>query len=354
MLYKHVLRPLWFRISQRDPETAHNATLALLALLSHAPGLSAWLSYRRIKQANGGERQCFGLHFPHVLGLAAGMDKEGMAIPAWAAMGFGFVEIGTVTWHAQPGNPRPRLFRLPEQEALINRMGFNNSGAPTMARHLDQLPWTPIPIGISLGKSRVTAIEHAVNDYCASMRILFNHANYFAINVSSPNTPGLRGLQDRGQLASLLQQLQHENTAQAAARQMQPRPLLVKIAPDLSEQAILEVLEVCFDQRIAGIIAVNTTLDRSGLAGAPADLLAQSGGLSGRPLAERARQVVAFIQRHSAGRLPIIGVGGIFSPDDALRMLDAGASLLQVYSGLVYEGPALVRQINRLTDLHSR
>jgi dihydroorotate dehydrogenase len=228
-------------------------------------------------------------------------------------------------------------------------MGFNNSGAPAMARRLARQPWIPLPIGISLGKSKITPIEESAADYCASLRLLYPFAGYFAVNVSSPNTPGLRALQDRAQLATLLERLQIENAVQAAHLHMRPRPLLVKIAPDLSEQAILDVLQVCADHQVAGIIAANTTLERTGLAGAPADLVAQAGGLSGHPLSSRSRQIVAFISRETGGRLPIIGVGGIFTADDALRMLDAGASLLQVYTGLVYEGPGLVGRIKRAT-----
>ncbi len=350
-MYKHFLRPLLFRLPGTDAEQAHEGTLSLLKLFSRAPGLPAWLAYRRrMMQEIGGECRVFGIHFASRLGLAAGMDKEAAALAAWAAMGFGFVEVGTVTWHAQAGNPRPRLFRLPKNQALINRMGFNNSGAAAMAERLRRQPWIPLPIGISLGKSRITPLEAAVDDYCASLRLLYPYAGYFAVNVSSPNTPGLRALQDRAQLDTLLAQLQAENAAQAGALHLRPRPLLVKIAPDLSEPAILDVLQVCADRQVAGIIAVNTTLERTGLSDAPAALVEQAGGLSGRPLTSRARQIVAFISRETGGRLPIIGVGGIFNADDALRMLDAGASLLQVYSGLVYEGPGMVGRINRATS----
>ncbi len=349
-MYKYILRPLLFRLPGIDAERAHEGTLALLKLFSRTPGLPAWLAYRhRMVQELGGECRVFGLHFASRLGLAAGMDKEAAALAAWAAMGFGFVEVGTVTWHAQAGNPRPRLFRLPDHAALINRMGFNNSGAAAMAERLARQPWIPLPVGISLGKSRITPLEAAIDDYCASLRLLYPYAGYFAVNVSSPNTPGLRALQDRAQLDALLERLQAENAAQAEVRQLRPRPLLIKIAPDLSEPAILDVLQVCADRRVAGIIAINTTLDRAGLAGAPAALIAQAGGLSGRPLRRRARQIVSFISRETGGQLPIIGVGGIGSADDALRMLDAGASLLQLYTGLVYAGPGLVGRINRVT-----
>lgn len=291
------------------------------------------------------ERTLFGVRFPNPLGLAAGMDKNGVALPAWAAMGFGFVEAGTVTWRAQPGNPRPRIFRLPEYAALINRMGFNNAGAVALAARLQEIGTPPLPVGISLGKSRVAPIETATEDYCASFRALYDHGSYFALNISSPNTPGLRTLQDRAQLSELLSALQTINRRISHARQHIPKPLLVKIAPDLSDTAISELLEVCAEHAVSGIIATNTTISRSGVTDHPR--AGEAGGLSGRPLTVRALQVVQFIRREAGPDLPIIGVGGIFGPDDALRMRYAGADLLQIYTGLVYEGPGIVRQIVR-------
>jgi dihydroorotate dehydrogenase len=346
MLYKRFLRPLLFSLSQHDPELAHERTLALLAALSNAPWLTALLRQAWAVQDPALERTLFGLRFPNPLGLAAGMDKDGIAIPSWAALGLGFVEVGTVTLQAQPGNPRPRLFRLMRDQALINRMGFNNHGAAALASRLSRLPPQPIPIGVSLGKSRVAPVEAAINDYCASFRILYTYGDYFAINVSSPNTPGLRTLQDRAQLDELLAALQREN--QHLSRGAQTKPLLVKIAPDLSDHAIGEVLEVCAIHKISGIIATNTTLSRERLCHTPPARASEAGGLSGKPLAAEACRIVRFISRETGGRLPIIGVGGILGPGDALNMLDAGASLLQVYTGLVYEGPAMVRNINRV------
>lgn len=342
MLYKQLIRPILFQLRHGDAEHAHERTLALLATFSRLTPLVRLA--RRLWPINDPRlaRTLFGVRFPNPIGLAAGMDKDGVALPAWAALGFGFVEVGTVTWYAQPGNPRPRLFRIPSHETLINRMGFNNSGASALAGRLHDLLWQPIPLGISLGKSRITDIEHAVQDYRASFRTLVDYASYIAVNVSSPNTPGLRALQDRAHLSALLDGLQEENQLQRHTC-----PLLVKIAPDLSEPAIAELLEVCADNRVSGVIATNTTLSREGLGGASPRLVSEAGGLSGRPLAERARQVVRFISRETKGRLPIIGVGGIAGPDDALRMLDAGADLIQIYTGLVYEGPGLIRRINR-------
>jgi dihydroorotate dehydrogenase len=287
----------------------------------------------------------FGVRFPNPVGLAAGMDKDGRALPAWAALGFGFVEVGTVTRHPQPGNPRPRLFRLRSSEAIINRMGFNNAGAQTLAARLERLGPLSVPLGISLGKSKITPVEEAVEDYCASLRALYRHGDYFAVNISSPNTPGLRSLQDRTALTELLGEL--NSTAAELSRGGAAKPILVKIAPDLTDSAIGELLEVCAEHDVSGLIATNTTLGRSGLAEADAGLADEAGGLSGRPLATRARDVVQFVSKETDGKLPIIGVGGIFSADDARRMVDAGASLVQVYTGFIYEGPGLVRRITK-------
>lgn len=284
-------------------------------------------------------REVFGVRFPGPVGLAAGMDKNGVALPAWPAFGFGFVEVGTVTAQPQPGNPRPRLYRLPASEAVINRMGFNNLGAAALASRLRDLGPLPVPLGVSIGKSKATPVSEAVADYRSSLRLLFPYADYFAVNVSSPNTPGLRGLQDRAALDELLGELRGE----------QPVPLLVKVAPDLTDSALAELLEVCEAHKVAGVIATNTTIGRSGLAPADSGLGAETGGLSGRPLTARALEVIRFVAKETGGRLPIIGVGGIHSADDALRMLDAGASLVQLYTGFIYQGPGLARAINRAT-----
>jgi len=344
VLYERVARPALFRLSGGDAEAAHEWTLRRLQALSRNPWALAAL---RRRFALTEPREVFGVRFPNPVGLAAGMDKDGAALPAWPALGFGFVEVGTVTWHPQPGNERPRVFRLRSSEAVINRMGFNNAGAKPMAQRLAALRPAgsplPVPLGISLGKSKVTPLEEAVADYLASFRTLYPYGDYFAINVSSPNTPGLRSLQDRAHLEDLLGALRAE--AARLAGSDTPRPILVKIGPDLTDAAIAGALQACLDHGVAGVIATNTMLGRTGLA--PRDIVRgeQAGGLSGRPLTARAREVVSFVDRETGGRLPIIGVGGILDPDDALRLVDAGASLVQLYTGLIYRGPGLVRQI---------
>jgi dihydroorotate dehydrogenase len=272
------------------------------------------------------------------------MDKNGIALRAWPAIGFGFVEVGTVTAHPQPGNEKPRLFRLVEHEAVINRMGFNNLGSEALAARLAAYGDLGYPLGISIGKSKVTPLEEAVEDYVTSLRRLYRYGDYFAVNVSSPNTPGLRSLQDAGHLRELLTAL-HAEAASLTVAGLAPKPILVKIAPDLTTSAIDELLQVCTGTGVAGIIATNTTIDRAGVSGHP--LADETGGLSGRPLAEMSAKVVAHIHAETGGALPVIGVGGIVEPSDAARLFDAGASLVQVYTGLIYRGPGLIRQINR-------
>jgi dihydroorotate dehydrogenase len=336
MLYERTMRPALFRVGGGDPEAAHEWTLRRLAALARRPAAVALL---RRRYAVPAPVSAFGLTFPNPVGLAAGMDKDGAGLPAWPALGFGFVEVGTVTWHPQPGNPRPRLFRLPASGAIINRMGFNNAGAEALADRLSDLDRLPVPLGVSLGKSKVTELADAVEDYARSYLALRHHADYFAVNVSSPNTPGLRRLQDPGYLDALLDAL------------VGVTPVLVKIAPDLTDQAIGEALQVCVDRGAAGVIATNTTLHRDGLAPADAARAAEPGGLSGRPLTARAVEVVGFVHKQAGDALPVIGVGGIMTPDDATRMRDAGARLVQLYTGFVYHGPALVRAVaRRLAD----
>jgi dihydroorotate dehydrogenase len=344
MLYRGLIRPVLFRLFRNDPEQIHELTVDLLHRLGGMPGFNQLARRLASVRDPALERELWGIRFPNPVGLAAGFDKEGRAVSALASLGFGFLEIGTVTWRPQPGNPRPRLVRLPRSEAIINRMGFNNSGAQALQQRLQAMPRPAVPIGISLGKSKLTPEQDAAQDYCSSLRVLYPFLDYYAVNISSPNTPGLRNLQARERLDELLACLQR--TALELAGTGVAKPLLVKIAPDLSREAVVELLGVCVQRQVAGIIATNTTLARDGVAAGEQSLAQQAGGLSGRPLTERSREMVAFIHRETGGSLPIVGVGGILTPDDALRMFDAGASLIQLYTGLVYQGIGLVKGIN--------
>jgi dihydroorotate dehydrogenase len=343
VFYTRVVRPVLFRVGSGDPEVVHERTVSTLARLSTVPAALAPL--RLLYPPVSAPRTAFGLRFANPVGLAAGMDKNGVAVRGWAALGFGHIEVGTVTWHPQPGNPRPRLYRLPASHALINRMGFNNAGAEALAARLRALGRSPVPLGISIGKSKITPVADAVEDYRDSLRALHPYGDYFAVNVSSPNTPGLRGLQDRALLDELVTELRSVSVELAGSGAA--KPILVKIAPDLTEQAIAEVLDVCVARGVAGVIATNTTLARTGLAPADAATGDESGGLSGSPLTARAHEVVSFVHKETSGDLPVVGVGGIGTAQDALRLLDAGAALVQLYTGFIYAGPGLVRQIGR-------
>lgn len=330
LAYRRVIRPILFRF---DAERVHHFAMAMLRGLG--PAMQA---ARRAFPREGGGCNVFGLHFPNRVGLAAGFDKDALALPAWEGLGFGFAEIGTVTARAQPGNPRPRLFRVPELRGVINRMGFNNDGADVIATRLEKLRATPrwprFPVGINLGKSKVTPLEEAPADYLHSFQRLRELGDYFVLNVSSPNTPGLRSLQDRAALDALFATIQSANTTH--------KPLLVKIAPDLAWDAIDDVLSLVASHGLAGIIATNTTIDH----GTVPEHRRETGGLSGAPLRDRATEVI----RHIAARVkvPVIGVGGIFSADDAREKFDAGAALVQLYTGFIYEGPSLVGAIARM------
>lgn len=350
MIYRSLIRPSLFALTRKDPEQAHDLAIGLLR---RAGGFNAFRALARGMMAVRDprlERELFGLRFPNPVGLAGGFDKDAVAVPALAALGFGFLEVGTVTLRPQPGNPRPRMFRLPESRAIINRMGFNNAGAEAMATQLQRVWPAAVPLGVSLGKHKSTPEAQAAQDYCQALRLVHPHLDYFAVNVSSPNTPGLRNLQGRKVLDDLLLQLQRTATELAGAAA--PKPLLVKIAPDLGREQVSELLEVCLARGVAGIIATNTSTSRDGVKGADQRLADEVGGLSGHPLTARSRQMVAFIHHETGGRLPIIGVGGIQSADDALRMLDAGASLIQLYTGLIYRGMGLVKEINRALLRH--
>ncbi|MFZ4683619.1 MAG: quinone-dependent dihydroorotate dehydrogenase, partial [Terrimicrobiaceae bacterium] len=310
-------------------EQAHHLALALL---EHTP--PALLRTFLAAGAASAPRTIFGVTFPNPVGLAAGMDKNALALPAWEALGFGFIEIGTITAHPQPGNPAPRLFRYPRQNALINRMGFNNDGAEAVTERLHRLKnsgrWPKIPVGVNLGKSKITDLADAPADYLSSFKRLLPFGDYFVINVSSPNTPGLRSLQDRGALTSIVRTLRDADGT---------KPLLVKIAPDLEESAAREIAELAAAENLSGLIATNTTLDHSAVA-AEGD---QQGGLSGAPLREKSTAMLKLIAGHTS--LPIIASGGVMDAASAKEKFDAGATLIQIYTGFVYRGPQIIREI---------
>lgn len=339
-MYKQLLKPLFFLL---DPEKAHHLTMALFKTLLAIPLLGALV--RRFYRCEDPslERELFGLTFPNPVGLAAGFDKDGKYIRAMAALGFGFLELGTVTPRPQGGNPKPRLFRLPPDEGLINRMGFNNEGVEALVERLKRKRPRGVIIGGNIGKNKTTPNEKAVDDYVYCFEKLFPYVDYFVVNVSSPNTPNLRALQDKEPLTALLSTLQKLNREKAV-----PKPLLLKIAPDLTDSQLDDILEIAETTRLDGIIATNTTISREGLTTASEKIEEiGAGGLSGRPLRERATEVIRYLHEKSKGRLPIIGVGGIASPADAREKLAAGASLVQVYSGMVYAGPGLIKGIKK-------
>jgi dihydroorotate dehydrogenase len=329
-----LLKPWLFR---QDPETAHDQVLRALAWLARRGPLLEVVQRLFSVQDQRLEVEAFGLRFPNPVGLAAGLDKNALALRAWPALGFGFVEIGSVTALAQPGNPKPRLFRLPQEEALVNQMGFNNDGAEALARRLEA--WQeaygklPVPLGINLGKSKATPLEEAAQDYLRTLALLLPYGDYFVVNVSSPNTPGLRELQEKERLKELLGAL----TGFLQGR----KPLLLKIAPDLTWPQIDEVLELAEQFGLSGLIATNTTTRRDGLK-AP---FPEEGGLSGRPLAGRSLEVLRYLAKGLGGRLPIVSVGGIFTPEDVWERLEQGATLVQVYTALVYRGPSLPKRL---------
>jgi len=347
-IYRLGIRPLLFSGLKADPEWVQQQVMQLCAQMERQadrPTLH-WVQQQIHRSCSFSDPQLsqklWGLTFSNPVGLAAGFDKDGVAASVWSSFGFGFAELGTVTYHAQPGNPQPRLFRLPLDQAAINRMGFNNQGAAQMAAVLRQSRQRRIPIGINLGKSKLTPLDQAVADYLGSFKLLKDLGDYFVVNVSSPNTPGLRSLQATEQLGPILEALQQENQAK--------KPLLVKISPDLDWEAIASLIELAQVHQISGIIATNTTIHRHNLkteivqaTGSP--VMQEAGGLSGAPLRQHSTEVIRFIWQQTQGKLPIIGVGGIFTAEDAWEKITAGASLVQVYTGWVYEGPWMVRRI---------
>lgn len=286
------------------------------------------------------ERELFGLKFPNPVGLAAGFDKQASFYKEFSALGFGFIEVGTITPKPQEGNPKPRMFRLTADEGLINRMGFNNGGLEMARRQLEGRDRSFI-IGGNIGKNKVTPNENATEDYLKCFHALYDLVDYFVVNVSSPNTPGLRELQDREPLTKLLATLKSEN-----AKLDSPKPILLKIAPDLTNEQLDDIVAIVADTKIDGVIATNTTISREGLK-SPESLKNEAGGVSGKPVRERSTEVIRYLHEKSSGSFPIIGVGGIHSAEDALEKLDAGASLVQIYTGFIYEGPALIKSINK-------
>ncbi|RAL20209.1 dihydroorotate dehydrogenase (quinone) [Lujinxingia litoralis] len=324
-----------------DAEQAHYLVMgAWSRLMRPAPIRELAQRALRVDDPRLGQK-LWGVHFANPVGLAAGFDKDARWVNALGALGFGHVEVGTVTALAQAGNPRPRLFRLTEDEALLNRMGFNNGGSQAVARRLEELRVEPV-LGINIGKSKVTPLDRAREDYATTLRELHRFADYLVVNVSSPNTPGLRSLQEKAPLRELLGSLQALNASLSEGTRR--TPLLVKMAPDLGEGAIDDVLEVVAEVGIDGVVATNTTISRQGLRAPGVEELG-AGGVSGRPLARRSREVIGYIYRRTRGEVPIVGVGGIFDAEDALEALEAGASLVQVWTGFVYEGPLMVRRM---------
>ena len=292
----------------------------------------------------------FSLDFPNPLGIAAGMDKNGAAIPAWQSLGYGFSEIGGITLHNQSGNPKPRMFRASAEKALVNRMGFNNIGAHALHNRLkdwkDRGLWPDSPVGINLGKSKITKLEEAPNDYSGSLEILWNHADFFVINVSSPNTLGLRELQQSEHLDSILSKCQKTNKVQSKKEGKDMRPILVKIAPELDDNYLEEIIKLIEKHKISGIVATNTTIQRPETENKKCKkVYSEEGGLSGLPLKNRSTEMIRKIYKMTNGKVPIIGVGGIFTADDAWEKITAGASLIQLYTGLVFEGPGIARNI---------
>jgi len=340
MLYKIFIRPVLFLLS---PEAAHHVTTTLLKFLCSIPVVKD--IFENIFQYHDQqlERSVFGLNFRNPVGLAAGFDKEAQFIDEFAKLGFGFIEIGTITPKGQPGNPKPRLFRLKQDEALINRMGFNNEGVAGAVEQLKKRN-SKVIVGGNIGKNKITPNNEAARDYELCFEALFDHVDYFAVNVSSPNTPNLRELQEKEPLKELLFRLKLRNS-----KKNNPKPILLKIAPDLTDEQLDDIIEIVSEVQLDGVIATNTTISRDGLLTDP-DTLNQvgNGGLSGKPVKERSTEVIRYLKNNAQRPFPIVGVGGINSPEDAIEKLEAGASLIQLYTGFIYQGPALIKKINKL------
>lgn len=333
-MYKSIIRPILF---QFDPEKIHHFTFSLLKGIHKIPFISSILKSMYCVKDSRLEREVFGLKFKNPVGLAAGFDKDAKLYKELSNLGFGFIEIGTVTPKAQPGNDLPRLFRLKEDQAIINRMGFNNEGVEETVNRLKSNK--NVLIGGNIGKNKLTPNENAISDYEICFDALFDVVDYFVVNVSSPNTPNLRELQDKEPLTQLLQTLQNKNLSKPKAK-----PILLKIAPDLTNEQLLDIIEIVNQTKIAGVIATNTTVERQNLS---SENQVELGGLSGKPLRKRSTEVIKFLAENSNKSFPIIGVGGIHSPEDAIEKLEAGAALVQIYTGFIYEGPGLIKRINK-------
>jgi len=339
-MYKSFIRPLLFLM---DPERVHYLSFWLIKVSSRL-GLSFLYRKQFVLEDKQLEREVFGLTFKNPVGLAAGFDKNAVLYNELSDFGFGFIEIGTLTPKPQPGNPKKRLFRLQADKAIINRMGFNNKGVSEAVSHLKKKH--RVLIGGNIGKNKTTPNKEAINDYLTCFEALFDHVDYFVVNVSSPNTPGLRALQEKGPLTALLKALKNQNTKEATTRKLREKPILLKIAPDLTDDQLLDIIEIVRYTAIDGVIATNTTVARENLK-SDCILVEETGGLSGQPLKKRSTEVIRFLSENSNQSFPIIGVGGIHSAEDALEKLQAGASLVQLWTGFVYEGPALVKKINK-------
>ena len=333
-MYKLLIRPILFCF---DPEKVHYFTFSLIRIVSKIPGFTAIFRSLYVVNDKRLETEVFGLTFKNPVGLAAGFDKDATLYKELSNFGFGFIEIGTLTPKGQEGNPKKRLFRLKEDNAIINRMGFNNGGVKEAVERLKQNKG--ILIGGNIGKNKVTPNEEAVKDYEICFEALFPYVDYFVVNVSSPNTPNLRELQDKKPLTDLLQTLQNQNNAKP-----KQKPILLKIAPDLTDEQLLDIIDIVNETKIAGVIATNTTISREGI---QSENKSEMGGLSGKPLTKRSTEVIRFLSEKSNKSFPIIGVGGIHTAEDAIEKLNAGASLVQLYTGFIYEGPALVKAINK-------
>lgn len=332
-MYKTLIRPILFKF---DPEAVHHFSFKSIKFFNDIGLLSLFKSAYEINDKRL-EREVFGLKFKNPVGLAAGFDKDAKLFKELSNLGFGFVEIGTLTPQPQPGNPKKRLFRLKDDSAIINRMGFNNGGVEAAVKRLKKNK--NVLIGGNIGKNKITPNAEAYNDYRICFEALYDYVDYFVVNVSSPNTPNLRELQDKEPLTQLLSGLQNLNLAKPKAK-----PILLKIAPDLTDSQLLDIIEIIQDTKIAGVIATNTTINRVNLKSSNRE---EMGGLSGKPLSKRSTEVIRFLAKNSGRSFPIIGVGGIHSAQDALDKLEAGASLVQLYTGFIYEGPALIKRINQ-------